>query len=40
MKAYRLLILNYPVDWLVRLALHVHSEQIRVLGIFNDVEAK
>ncbi len=32
--------LSRPVDWLLSLVLHGRTEQIRLLGIFNDVEAK
>lgn len=39
MNLYRLLILSAPVDWLVRKAIAIRVEQIRLLGIFNDAEA-
>jgi hypothetical protein len=36
---YRWLLLSKPIDALVRLALAIRSEQIRLLNIFNDAEA-
>jgi hypothetical protein len=36
---YRWFLLSKPIDALVRLALTIRSEQLRLLNIFNDVEA-
>jgi hypothetical protein len=36
---YRWLLLSRPIDALVRLALTIRSEQIRLLNIFSDAEA-
>lgn len=40
MNLYRLLVLSRPVEWLARLGMRLRAEQIRLLGIFNDAEAK
>ena len=36
---YRSFLLSKPIAVLVRLALTIRSEQLRLLNVFNDVEA-